>query len=131
MTAAFAFRAWREWRGSLATGAALAAYGGLWIRDWPGWGHPLPGPIAQWQSLVLAIVLTLIAWRLGDRLARALVATGAAYGAALAWRRFAPIGELARGIAMLSAGFAFLLAGLAVNWWLRLDGAPAAKTPQG
>jgi hypothetical protein len=124
--AVFGYRAWREARASLATGAALAVYAALWLRDWRGWGHALPAPVlVSPATLGLAIALVLIAWRLRDRLARALVAAGAAYGAALGWQRFAPHGELARGIAMLSAGFVFFVAGLGINWWLRV----AASTP--
>jgi hypothetical protein len=123
--AAFAYRAWREGRSSLATGAALALYGALWIRDWPGWGHALPALVpASWPTLGLAIALALIAWRLRDRLACALLAAGAAYAAALAWPRVVPRGELARGVALVAAGFALLVAGLAVNWWLKIGGAP-------
>ena len=118
--AALAYRAWRGARGSLATGAALAAYAAPWIRDWRGWGHALPAPVLEsWPTLGLAIVLALIAWRLQDGLAGVIVAAGAAYGAALTWQRFAPRSELPRGIAMLAAGFVLFVAGLAVNWWLR------------
>ena len=130
--AAFAYRAWREERSSLATGAALAVYAALWIRGWPGWGHALPPPaVESWPTLGLAIVLALIAWRLQDRLAGAIVTAGAAYGAALAWQRNAPRSELGRGIAMLAAGFVFLVAGLAVNWWLRLNGASRSNARSG
>jgi hypothetical protein len=117
--AAFGYRAWREARSGLATGAALAVYVALWLRDWRGWGHALPAP-QSWPTLGLAVVLALIAWRLRDHLARGLVAAGAAYGAVLAGQRFVPRSELARGIGALAAGFAFFVAGLAVNWWLRL-----------
>jgi hypothetical protein len=130
--AAFAYRAWRGARSSLATGAALAVYAALWMRGWRGWGHALPAPVVEsWPTLGLAIVLALIAWRLQDRLARTLVATGAAYGAALAWRWLVPRSELARGIAMLAAGFVLLVAGLAVNWWLRLNGASTSNARSG
>jgi hypothetical protein len=122
VAAAFGYRAWKEARGSLATGAALAVYAALWIRDWR---------IESWPTLGLAIALALIAWRLQDRLAGTLVAAGAAYGAALAWQRFAPRSELARGIAMLAAGFVLLVAGLAVNWWLRLNGASTSNARSG
>ena len=104
----------------------------MWIRDWSGWGHALPAPVAEsWPTVGLAIVLALIAWRLQDRLAGALFAAGAAYGTALAWQRFAPRSELARGIAMLAAGFVLLVAGLAVNWWLRRSGAPTSNARSG
>jgi hypothetical protein len=126
--AAFAYRAWRDARGSLATGAALGAYAAPWIRDWPGWGHALPAvTLESWPTVVLAIVLAVIAWRLQDRLAGALVTAGAFYGLALVCRRFVPRGELMRGIAMLAAGFVLFLAGLAVNWWLRLYGTSGSK----
>jgi hypothetical protein len=124
---AFAYRAWKDARGSLATGAALAVYAALWLRGWPGWGHPLPAlALKSWVTLVLAIVLAVIAWRLRDRVAGALVAAGAAYGAALAWQRYLPRDELLRGIAVLAAGFVLFVAGLAVNWWLRVNGAPSS-----
>jgi len=110
--AAFAYRAWRGAGSSLATGAALAVYAALWMRDGRSWG----------TTLALVIVLALIAWRLQDRLAQALVAFGAVCGAALTGPRFVPRSELARGIALLAAGFALFVAGLAVNWWLRLNG---------
>jgi hypothetical protein len=130
--AAWTFRAWRGSRSGLAGGAALAAYGALWIRDWRGWGHALPTPVMEsWPAVGLAIVLALIAWRLQDRLAGSLVAAGAAYGTALSWQRFAPRDELARGIAVLAAGFVLLAAGLAINWWLRLADAPASKARSG
>lgn len=130
--AAFAYRAWRDARGRLATGAALAGYAALWIRDWRGWGHALPAPaVESWPTLGLAMALVVIAWRMRDRLAGALVGAGAAYGAALAWPRLVPRGELARGIAMLAAGFVFCVAGLAVNWWLRLNGESGPKARSG
>jgi hypothetical protein len=132
VAAAFAYRAWREGRGSLATGAALAVYAALWIRGWQGWGHALPAAVLySWPTFGLGIALMLIAWRLRDRLAGALVVTGAAYCVALAWPRVAPRGELARGLAMLSAGFALLAAGLAVNWWLRTGGASSSNARSG
>jgi hypothetical protein len=129
--AAFAYRAWTGARSGLATGAALAVYAALWISVWPGWGHALPAPVVEsWPTLGLAIALALIAWRLQDRLAGALIAAGAAYGATLSWQRFAPRSEMARGIAMLAAGFGLFMAGLAVNWWLRINGGahPSARS---
>lgn len=129
---AFAYRAWRGAGSSLATGGALAVYAALWMRDWPGWEHSLPVPaVASWPTLALAIALVLIAWRLRDHLARALLAAGAACGVVGAWRRYAPAGELARGIALLAAGFVFLIAGLAVNWWLRLNGTRTSNARSG
>jgi hypothetical protein len=128
---AWAYRAWSGAHTSLATGAAVAAYAALWIRSWPGWGRALPAPVVEsWPTAVLAIVLVLIAWRLQDRFAGALVAAGAALGGTRAWQRFAPSGELARGITWLSTGFVLFVTGLAVNWWLRSDGA-ATPTPRG
>jgi hypothetical protein len=109
--AAWAYRAWSGSHSSLATGAALAIYAAVWIRG---------GVLEPWSTAALAAALALIAWRLHDRLAGGLVAAGAAYGAALSWQRFAPRSELARGMAMLAAGFVLFVAGLAVNWWLRL-----------
>jgi len=87
--------------------------------------------VESWPTLGLAIVLAVIAWRLRDGLAGALVAGGAAYGAAFASQRLAPRSELSRGIAMLAAGFVLLLAGLAVNWWLRVGGAPGSNARSG
>jgi hypothetical protein len=99
-------------------------YAALWIRSWPGWSHALPAlAVESWPTLGLAIALAVISWRLHDRLASALLAAGAAYGAAVAWRRVAPRTELARGIAILASGFVLFGVGLAVNWWLRLAGA--------
>jgi hypothetical protein len=132
VAAAWAYRAWKGAHSSLATGAALAAYAALWIRDWRGWSHALPAPVVEsWPALGLAIALALIAWRLQDRLASALIAAGAAYGATVTWQRFAPRGELARGITVLAAGFALFVAGLAVNWLLRFGGTSRSSARSG
>jgi hypothetical protein len=129
---AFAYRAWRGAGSGLATGAALAVYAAQWIRGWRGWGHALPSPSAEsWPTVGLAIALALIAWRLKDRLAGGIVAAGASYGAAVSWQRFAPRSELARGIAVLAAGFVLFGAGLVVNWWLRLSGASTPDARSG
>jgi hypothetical protein len=132
VAAAWAYRAWKGAGSSLATGATLAVYAALWLRDWPGWGHALPAPVVpSWPVVGLAIALLWIAWRLQDRLARAFVAAGAAYGAAVTWQRVAPRSELARGITMLASGFVLFVAGLAVNWWLRLNGASSSNAHSG
>jgi hypothetical protein len=38
---------------------------------------------------------------------------------------------MARGIAMLAAGFGLFMAGLAVNWWLRINGASTSNARSG
>jgi hypothetical protein len=118
---AFAWGVWRGTRGGLGTGAAFAVYAALWLSEWRGGGEPLPPlpDIVSWPTLALLVALAIAAWLARERAAMILLSAGtfgAAYDLAL---RLLPETELGLGILLLSVGFALLVIGLAVNWWLR------------
>ena len=107
---ALAAKAWQGVGKRLSVGAVLAAYVGVW-----GWGGQalwvsLPG---FWPSLVAASVLLALAWRMRMSSA-ALVGVLCLVPMII---RVAPQTEFEWGVAVLSLGFAALLAGIAINWW--------------
>jgi hypothetical protein len=127
----FAYHAAREELRRLAVGAALALYAGVWLIGWQGGALPALPAIVSWQSAGLVAVLIVIGWRLRVQLAwvaLGLLALPAVYSYA---PRFLPRTELGWGLLLLALGFVALLAGLAVNWWLRSVGPSPPNPPEG
>jgi hypothetical protein len=118
--AVFAWHALAGLRFGFGTGAALAAYLGFWFLPWrfadTTWPDP-PG-LFSWPSLVLGLSLAAVVWWRREVLGMlVLIALCAAsgYQLVLGWP-FASSIQL--GGLLLVAGFAALVGGVALNWWL-------------
>jgi hypothetical protein len=124
--AALAWLAWKGARDGLPVAAALLAWGGIWLLGWDSWRQPFPPfpGLFSAPTLLLALALGLLAWRLGDGLAGALLGAGVLWAGWTTALDLLPRSELGVGLLLVTAGFVLFVLGLAVNWWLRAPDPP-------
>lgn len=127
LTAVLVYRARQCANTRFLVAAVLTGYLGAWAFGYSGTGWPA---LPLWPSVVAAGLLALIAWKLREPIALAVLAAG---GLLVAARyEFNPLAllpqsRLSLGILLVVAGFLALTLGVWLNWWLRSPGdAPEA-----
>ncbi len=132
-SATLAYRAWKTGPARFATGAVLAFYVAAWSFDSVGTGGLTPPPgLFEWPTLVTIAALLAVGWRLREPTAWLVLIGGVLWR----WReldiwRWLPETKLGKGVLLLVMGFAALVGGVAVNWWLRNPLNSSGERPEG
>jgi hypothetical protein len=114
------WKAWHLHRKRLYVGVVLAFYISVWTLGWQRW--PLP-EFNLWLSLVTAVILVVMAWRLRLRTALLPLILGL-YPVVIVLRSLSVLGW---GILLLAIGFIALIVGIMINW---LQRHPQANPPE-